>query len=104
MRLLRLAATIIAASLALSPATCANGKPARDGSVLHQFRKANPCPATGKIRGSCPGWEIDHRIALCAGGTDEVNNLQWLKAEQHREKTRKDVQSCRVARPGRQRQ
>lgn len=73
-------------------------KPTRDGSVIHQFRKANPCPETGKIRGACPGWEIDHKVPLCAGGRDEAGNLQWLRSAEHREKTRKDVRVCAESR------
>ena len=29
------------------------------------FVRHNPCPATGLRRGSCPGWEVDHVVALC---------------------------------------
>lgn len=67
----------------------------RSASAVHQFRKANPCPATGKIAGACPGWEVDHRIPLCAGGADHPDNMQWLTREQHAEKTRRDVKACK---------
>lgn len=35
-------------------------------------------------------FEIDHRIALCLGGTDERSNLQALCCECHAVKTKKD--------------
>jgi 5-methylcytosine-specific restriction endonuclease McrA len=35
--------------------------------------------------------EIDHIIALCLGGTNQVSNLQVLCHECHREKTRTDL-------------
>ena len=27
-----------------------------------QFRRDNPCPATGETTGACPGFHIDHRV------------------------------------------
>jgi len=70
----------------------------RSSSVRAEFVKANPCPATGKTRGKCPGWQVDHRIALCAGGDDAAYNLQWLTVEAHKAKTRNDVRECRAQR------
>lgn len=43
---------------------------------------------------SCPGYQIDHIIALCAGGTDEPCNMQWLTVEAHKAKTRNDLKLC----------
>ena len=67
----------------------------RSSSVRAEFRKANPCPATGKKTGACPGWHIDHMHALCAGGVDEPGNLNWIRVEDHKRKTRQDVRECR---------
>lgn len=50
---------------------------ARDPAVVRAFRKTNPCPTTGKTSGACPGWVVDHRIPLCAGGPDDVRNMAW---------------------------
>ena len=44
------------------------------------FRAANPCPATGKTTGSCPGYHIDHINPRACGGADAVYNMQWLTA------------------------
>ncbi len=60
------------------------------------FVRHNPCPATGLRRGSCPGWEVDHVVALCAGGADTRANMQWLTVQDHREKTRHDRRICRA--------
>lgn len=49
----------------------------RDPGQVRKFRAENPCPATGKTRGACPGWVVDHRIPLCAGGKDAPSNMQW---------------------------
>lgn len=67
----------------------------RDRAQVRAFRAENPCPATGRTRGPCAGWEIDHAVPLCAGGADHPSNLQWLRKEDHRFKTLVDVKECR---------
>jgi len=39
--------------------------------AMNQFRKQ-----TGYPNGR-PGWVIDHLVPMCAGGPDDVANLQW---------------------------
>jgi hypothetical protein len=47
-----------------------------------EFRRENPCPATGKTTGACPGYVIDHIVPLKRGGADNPENMQWqTKAE-----------------------
>ena len=41
------------------------------------------------------GYEVDHRVPLCAGGSDSPSNMQLLTKAQHRAKTVGDVKSCR---------
>jgi hypothetical protein len=41
------------------------------------FKRSHPCPATGKSRGACPGYVIEHVIALKRGGSDAPGNMQW---------------------------
>jgi hypothetical protein len=39
-------------------------------------------PSTGKTSGPCPGYVIDHRVALKHGGLDDSGNMEWqTKAE-----------------------
>ena len=59
---------------------------------------AQSCPSTGKKTGACPGWQVDHRIAMMCGGPDTVDNLQWLTVEAHRAKTRVERRECRSGR------
>lgn len=59
------------------------------------FVRHNPCPETGLRRGACPGWQVDHVVALCAGGPDTRANMQWLTVADHRVKTRQDRRICR---------
>lgn len=67
----------------------------RSPAEVSAFRRLNPCPPTGLARGACPGYHVDHIIALCAGGLDAVVNMQWLTVEDHRFKTLVDVRECR---------
>lgn len=70
----------------------------RDRAEVRAFRTANPCPATGLKRGACHGFAVDHIIALCAGGPDKRENMQWISDEDHRFKTLVDVRECRKQR------
>lgn len=67
----------------------------RSRAVLREFQRQHACPSTGARRGACPGFEIDHIQALCAGGRDELANLQWLSHRDHALKTKRDVAACR---------
>lgn len=42
-----------------------------------QFVREHACPSTGAHALPCPGWIIDHVIALCVGGPDKASNMQW---------------------------
>ena len=83
MAVLLLAGAVLSASAA-DPRYCGaperddEGRIARSRVVLAEFRRLYPCPSTGLIYGSCPGWAIDHVIPLACGGCDAVANLQWL--------------------------
>ena len=59
----------------------------RRADVLAAFKKAHPCPATGKTTGACPGWYMDHVVSLACGGCDAVSNLQWLPEKEWRAKS-----------------
>lgn len=86
---------LLAALLASSVALPVDAKTVRSAAERAAFVRHNPCPATGLRRGTCPGWEVDHTRALCAGGPDTRENMQWLTVQAHREKTRSDRRICR---------
>ncbi len=73
--------------------------PTAPAPLRAEFQRLSPCPSTGKPRGPCPGYQIDHREALICGGRDELANLQWLPVAEHREKTRVEVKLCRRRTP-----
>lgn len=60
------------------PARDKSGKIKRSQTVLKQFTKVFPCPATLANTSTCAGWAIDHTIPLASGGCDSVANLTWL--------------------------
>jgi hypothetical protein len=75
-------------------ARTANGNIKRSSAEVRKFRKANPCPATGKITGACPGYQVEHTEPLCACGPDKVSNMTWMATAEHKIKTKADVKRC----------
>lgn len=66
----------------------------RSTQAKNDFKKSNPCPSTGSSKGACPGYDIDHRRPLAAGGEDKPSNMQWLSKEQHKQKTSQERRDC----------
>lgn len=70
----------------------------RSAAARAEFQRANPCPATGKARGACPGWQVDHVTPLKCSGADAPANMQWLTVEDHKRKTKREAKICRTPR------
>lgn len=70
----------------------------RSRAEVRAFRAEHPCPSSGKTRGACPGFHVDHIRPLCAGGEDKAANMQWITREDHHFKTLVDVRECRKMR------
>ena len=68
--------------------------PARSRNATAAFRRANPCPATGKTRGACPGYVVDHVTPLCAGGHDGPDNMTWQTAKDGAAKDKTEDALC----------
>ena len=58
----------------------------RSSTARHQFMKLSPCPSTGKTRGACPGYVVDHIVPLKRGGADSKENMQWQTKEDAKQK------------------
>lgn len=53
-----------------------------------KFRSHFPCPSTDKHSGACPGWVVDHVVALKHCGPDKSTNMAWQTTEDARAKDR----------------
>jgi hypothetical protein len=96
MRLLGLLPLVCA--LVLTPGAPAEGRTARSAQAKAAFQRANPCPSTGRHRGRCPGYVIDHVEPLCAGGADRPENMRWQTVEEGRRKDVEEHRRCRLLR------
>lgn len=67
---------IIVALLGLTTFS-ANAEYHRSQKAKSMFKHSHPCPSTGKTKGSCPGFVIDHVKPLACGGIDDASNMQW---------------------------
>lgn len=68
----------------------------RDAKQVRLFRKDNPCPATGKTTGPCPGYNVDHIMPLCWGGADAPHNMMWLTRANWKKKFFFEIEACRL--------
>ena len=84
-------AAAIAATIASHPAAA---KQHRSHQAIAEFKRANPCPATGKPRGACPGWVVDHVNPLACGGPDRPGNMQWQTTADAKAKDKWERRSC----------
>ena len=75
---------------------------ARSAAEVRAFKREHPCPATGKSRGACPGYVVDHVIPLCAGGADDPSNMQWQELAASKVKDKEEKHTCSALRKQRQ--
>src|SRR5882762_6941539 len=86
---------LLSALALLAAALAADAKEKRDPHQRALFVKQNPCPATGKKKGACPGYVVDHIKPLCAGGADHPSNMQWQTREEAKNKDRLEREQCK---------
>src|ERR1035437_7984987 len=73
---------------------------ARSKAGVNHFKNAHPCPTTGRARGPCPGYVVDHVKPLCAGGADHPSNMQWQTVVKAKIKDREERRDCRAIKRG----
>jgi len=61
----------------------------------NSFKHQQPCPSTGRTAGPCPGYVIDHKIALACGGADAPDNMQWQTVAAGKAKDKVERKGCR---------
>ena len=67
----------------------------RDPAQVRAFKRANPCPATGKVQRSCNGYVVDHVIPLACGGADNPSNMQWQTITDGKAKDKIERKNCK---------
>lgn len=75
-----------------------NARTIRSASSIAEFKHQQPCPSTGRSRGACPGYVIDHIEPLCAGGPDIPSNMQWQSVDEAKAKDKIEVRQCAAMR------
>lgn len=70
----------------------------RSTAAKNAFVRTHRCPSTNQYRLPCPGYVIDHRIPLCAGGRDDPSNMAWQEYRASLEKDKKERQLCAAMR------
>lgn len=71
-------------SVQLAPAERdSRGQFTRSKAVRAAFMRKNPCPPTGATKGRCEGLQVHHHIPRECGGPDSVENLRWIRNEDH---------------------
>ena len=90
-----LAVALLSACTAVQPAPTspviqrdAHGRIERSQAARAAFKREHPCPATQQPKGPCPGYIIDHVIALKRGGPDTPANMQWQTVDEAKAKDR----------------
>ena len=66
----------------------------RSTSAKVEFKRQQPCPATGEPKGPCKGWVIDHIQPLACGGEDAPLNMQWQTVAEGKAKDRWERKGC----------
>lgn len=66
----------------------------RSARAKAQFKLMYPCPATGAVKGPCPGYVIDHIVPLACNGPDEPTNMQWQTVEEGKAKDKWERKGC----------
>lgn len=85
---------LITLFLALALLQSADAGEKRSAAARAEFVRMNHCPATGKPRGACPGWVVDHVVALACGGADHPSNMQWQTVEDAKAKDKVERKGC----------
>lgn len=76
------------------PVTAVDAREPSFGAAKSAFVHANPGPATGATKVSCPGCVIDHLVPAYAGGEDARANMQRETTVATLEKDKNEWRQC----------
>lgn len=86
--------------LGLMLTTSADAEIRRSYAAKRDFKATHPCPSTGKSKGVCPSWVIDHIEPLACGGADTPANMQWQTVKDAKAKDKWERKGCEVKQQG----
>ena len=66
----------------------------RSQKAKNIFKSTYYCPSTGRPKGSCPGYIIDHVVPLACGGLDMPENMQWQTKQEAKAKDKWERKGC----------
>lgn len=66
----------------------------RSQKAKNIFKYEHPCPATGRVKGACKGYIIDHINPLACGGADSTDNMQWQTKAEAKAKDKWEFKGC----------
>lgn len=66
----------------------------RSQKAKNIFKYSHPCPSTGRTKGSCPNYIIDHIRPLACGGADSPENMQWQTKAEAKAKDKWERKGC----------
>ena len=66
----------------------------RSQKAKNIFKYEHPCPATGRSKGACQGYIIDHIKPLACGGVDAASNMQWQTKAEAKAKDKWERKGC----------
>lgn len=76
-------------------ANSASAEIKRSPAAVRAFKKLHPCPSTAPHKkATCPGWVVDHVIALACGGPDKPSNMQWQTVADAKAKDKWERKEC----------
>lgn len=76
-----------------------NARGHRDHEEKRAFVQSHPCPATGEVSRSCPGWQVGYIVELCAGGQDKRDNMRWITPQDKRFIREANGKDCKNLKP-----
>ena len=90
-------AAVVVSVVLLGLVSPVEAKTQRSAKAKAEFRRLNPCPSNGEVRGRCPGYVIDHVAPLCDGGADASDNMAWQSIPEAKRKDRAERAVCGVS-------